>query len=248
MCTITYLPYKDKIFITHNRDERPDRARALPPNVAQFSSGKILYPKDGAKGGTWVGIHNNGNAMVLANGAFAPHMRKESYRESRGLIFLHIFDSENPVKKFNEIDLHDIEPFTLVVWLKQNGTLWEMRWDEYEKFVTSLPADVPRMWSSVTLFDEHMTARREKWFEEWRSSQDRITGEGIRWFHENGGEGYERLNLTINKGAMSTVSITGIEISKDRSVMYYHDLMTGEQTINGWLFADNKDEEEAQSL
>lgn len=243
MCTVTYLPYKDKIYITSNRDERPTKGGTIAPTVKNFSSGKILFPSSSQNGGTWVGIHNNGNAMVLVNGAFAPHIRKDEYRKSRGLIFLEIFDTDNPVKKFNEIDLQDIEPFTLIVWLKQNGTLWEMRWDEYEKFVTSLPADMPNMWSSVTLFDDTMIARRRKWFDDWRMSQDAITGEGIRWFHEHGGEGFERLNLNINKGATQTLSITGIEISEDRSVMYYHDLISGEQTINGWLFADEKDDD-----
>ncbi len=243
MSTVTYLPYKDKIFITVNRDERPSRQESLAPSVKNFPSGKILYPQNAQTGGTWIGIHNNGNAMVMVQGAFAPHMRKDAYRTSRGLVFLEIFDADNPVRKFNETDLNDIEPFTLIVWLKQNGTLWEMRWDEYEKFVTSLPADLPHMWSSASLFDEHMMQRRRKWFDDWRLSQDVITGEGIRWFHEHGGEGFERLNLNVNQGATHTLSITGIEISEDRSVMYYHDLKTGEQTINGWLFADEKAED-----
>lgn len=242
MCTVTYLPYKDKIFITSNRDERPSKSGAIAPTVKNFSSGKVLYPQNNKQGGTWIGIHNNGNAMVLINGAFAPHIRKDKYRVSREQTFLEIFDDENPVNKFNEADLHDIEPFTLVVWIKKNGTLWEMRWDEYEKFVTSLPSDMPNMWSSVTLFDDAMIQRRKKWFDEWRLAQDNITGDGIRHFHEHGGEGFERLNLNINNGATKTLSITGIEISEDRSVMYYHDLISGEQTINGWLFADEKED------
>lgn len=239
MSTVTYLPYKDKIFITCNRDERASKAGALAPSVHKFDSGKVLCPQD-IEGGTWIGIHNNGNAMVMLQGAFAPHIRKDIYRKNREVVFLEIFDADNPVKQFNEADLHDIEPFTLIVWLKQNGTLWEIRWDEYEKFVTSLAADMPNMWSSVTLFDHDMIAKRKKWFDDWRLSQDLITGDGIRYFHEHGGEGFERMNLNINKGATHTLSITGIEISEDRSVMYYHDLITGEQTINGWLFAADK--------
>jgi len=242
MSTVTYLPYKDKIFITSNRDDRLQKSGDLAPTVKTFKTGKILYPQHAESEGTWIGIHNNGNAMVMVNGAFAPHIRKDNYRLNREVIFLEIFDADNPVKKFNETDLQDIEPFTLIVWLKQNGTLWEMRWDEYEKFVASLPADMPNMWSSVTLFDEAMMRKRKKWFEEWRLSQEVITGEGIRLFHEHGGEGFERMNLNINKGATHTLSITGIEISEDRSVMYYHDLITGEQTINGWLFAEDKAE------
>lgn len=243
MSTVTYLPYKDKIFITSNRDEKPTMSAAVAPSVIKCSTGKILCPQNSQSGGTWIGIHNNGNAMVQINGAFAPHIRKDSYRKTRGEAFLEIFDADNPVNQFNETELTDIEPFTLIVWLKQNGTLWEMRWDEYEKFVTSLPADIPNMWSSVTLFDDGMILKRKKWFEEWRLSQKVITGENVRWFHEHGGEGFERMNLNLNKGGTQTHSITGIEISEDRSVMYYHDLITGEQTINGWLFADDKNED-----
>ncbi|MCB0699803.1 MAG: NRDE family protein [Chitinophagaceae bacterium] len=244
MGTVTYLPYKDKIFITSNRDDRPDEHKALAPAVGNYSTGKILFPKDVTTGGTWIGIHNNGNAMAMIKGAFAPHIRKDKYKESRSTIFLKIFDSENPVKKFNEIDLQDIEPFTLILWLRQNGTLWEMRWDEYEKFVKSLPADMPNMWSSVTLFDDKMVAARKKCFDQWREAQENITGDSIRHFHEHGGEGYARLNLSLNKGAVHTLSITSIEISEDRSVMYYNDMVTGEQTINGWLFADENSDEE----
>ena len=241
MSTVTYLPYKDKIFLTCNRDDRPQRSGAAAPTVLKFESGKILCPQN-SDGSTWIGIHNNGNAMVMLHGAFAPHIRKDNYRADKETVFLDIFDSENPVKKFHETDLQDIEPFSLILWLKQNGTLWEMRWDEYEKFVTSQPADMPHMWSSVTLFDQSMIEKRRKYFDDWRLAQESISGDSIRWFHEHGGEGFERMNLTLNNGATHTLSITGVEISEDRSVMYYHDLVSGEQTINGWLFADDKEE------
>lgn len=242
MCTVTFLPYKDKVFLTSNRDEQTTRLASAPPAVREVSTGKIVYPRDGEKGGTWVGIHNNGNAMVLFNGAFIPHISKPDYRRSRGLIFLDIFDSENPVNRFNEIDLDNIEPFTLIVWLKHNATLWELRWDEYEKFVKSLPADVPHIWSSVTLYDDKMIAQRKKWFQDWLKAHKKaeITGEMIRDFHEHGGEGDERINLNMKRGGrLRTLSITGIEISVERSIMHYHDLINGEQTINGWMFADH---------
>ncbi|MEZ5015981.1 MAG: NRDE family protein [Flavipsychrobacter sp.] len=242
MCTVTYLPYKDKIYITANRDEEITRPRALNPIVAELASGKILYPKDVKKGGTWISIHDNGNAMVLMNGAFIPHISKPNYRKSRGLIFLEIFDSENPVNKFNEVDLDDIEPFTLIVWLNHNNTLWRLTWDEYEKSIESLKADVPHIWSSVTLYDDEMIAQRQKWFDDFRkANKNKITGEKIRDFHEHGGEGDDRINLNLKRGGRRrTLSITSIEISEERSVMYHHDLISGEQTINGWLFADNE--------
>lgn len=242
MCTVTYIPYNDKIYITSNRDESTARPPATMPVIHEVSSGKILFPKDGKHNGTWVGIHNNGNAMVLMNGAFGPHIRKAEYRMSRGLIFLDIFNSPNPVKKFNETNLEDIEPFTLIAWMKHNGTLWEMRWDEYERFVTSLDANVPHLWASATLYDPKTIEERRELFSSWLSKQEEITGDNIRSFHNYENENTDLPKLNTDKySIVTTQSITGIEILQDRSVMYHHDLLTDEQTINGWMFADNSE-------
>ena len=74
MCTVTFIPTGDKYFITSNRDEKNTRKFAIPPSAYEFESGKIFFPKDGDRGGSWIAIHENGNAAVLLNGAFEKHI------------------------------------------------------------------------------------------------------------------------------------------------------------------------------
>ncbi len=238
MCTVTFLPFGDRIYITSNRDEQTARPPADLPEAAVFSTGKILFPRDQKAGGTWIALHNNGNVMVLLNGAFIKHLHKPPYRKSRGLIFLDIFDSELPTEAFREIDLRGIEPFTLVIW--QHGELWEARWDGTDRFLTPKPSDVPRMWCSVTLYDPEVIARRRAWFDAFLSEQKYVTGEQVRAFHEFAGDGDEANSLKMNRsGIVQTVSITGVEIRRNRSVMHYKDFSAGLVSVNEWFISND---------
>jgi len=237
MCTITYLPVGNKIFLTSNRDEQVLRQPASQPVAQHFEHGRILFPRDGKAGGTWIGLHNNGNAMVLMNGAFERHIPSPPYRESRGLIFLEIFDSENPVTQFDIVNLSGIEPFSLV--LHMPGSLWEMRWDGNEKYIGLKSTDRPQIWSSATLYDKEVIEKREHWFNEWLQHTETFNVASVMQFHELGGEGNKRIDLMMNRdGILRTVSITCMELCPEKSVMHYKDMITGQRSVNEWLFAN----------
>lgn len=230
MCTVTFLPVGNTVYLTSNRDEASTRKIAGAQQIVAFSSGNILFPKDSDAGGTWVATHENGNAMVLLNGAFVKHHHNPPYRKSRGLIFLDIFNHHSPTQAFRDIDLMGIEPFTLVIW--QGKQLWECRWDQTAKHITQMPANKPKIWSSVTLYDEQVRKKREIWFYKWLTMQGEITAEGIRQFHEFGGEGDRTTSLNMNRdGILLTISTTGITISHNKAVMYYKDMQNGVTTI-----------------
>lgn len=191
-------------------------------------------PKDGQAGGTWMAIHNNGNAMVLLNGAYKKHRHSPPYRKSRGLIFLDIFDGHSPKAIFNTIDLSNIEPFTLVIW--ERGKLAEARWDGIEKYVTPLPSSEPRIWSSVTLYNAEVTAKRRSLFGKWLVETSYKTADDIRQFHEFAQDNDVSLRMGGN-GALQTVSITGIEIKNEMAVMHYKDLCAGLVSVNEWYIS-----------
>jgi uncharacterized protein with NRDE domain len=239
MCTVTFIPLQDKVFITSNRDEHFTRKPALLPMVYKFESGRMVYPKDGDAGGTWIAMHNNGNAMVLMNGAFKRHKVQRPYRKSRGVVFLDIFDAISPVERFDHADLVGIEPFTLVAWVKHS--LWEMRWDGTEKYILAVVATQPAMWCSATLYDEAVIEKRRAWFYKWLQENPYPNGEEIRRFHEFAGDGDSNNDLRMNRdGILKTVSITGMELSVENAVMHYKDLDSGMQNINQWIFANNQ--------
>lgn len=226
MCTVTFIKTKDKVYITSNRDELVLRPAALPPEIYRYETGRIIFPKDGLAGGTWMAMHENGNAMVLLNGALERHMHSPPYRMSRGLVFLDIFNNLVPVNAFQNLNLDNIEPFTLVIW--QQGALWLARWNGSEKTIRPMADDVMHIWSSATLYDVEVRRKREAWFDKWRETVPVINTETIEQFHEFAGEGDEATDLRMNReGILQTVSISNITLSPQGDVFRYKDLLQG---------------------
>lgn len=227
MCTVTFIPVPhscgNKIYITSNRDEKHWRSSAFPPTVYPYASGKLLFPKDGDAGGTWIAAHENGNAIVFLNGGFVRHRPKPPYRKSRGLVLLDLLDSINPIMGFTMVSLQQIEPFTAVVW--NGGELFECRWDGEKKHLTGLPASEPHIWSSVTLYEGAVVEKRKNWFTEWLTKQPQPSPEHILHFHQFTGDGDAHNDLLMNRnGQVFTVSVTQLTLTDETTHMHYLDL------------------------
>jgi len=231
MCTVTFIPSRHQVCFTSNRDENTLRARAIYPEVYRFSTGKILFPKDADAGGTWIAVHENGDAVVFLNGGITKHIPNPPYRKSRGLILLELIDSSGPFDVFQSLNLKRIEPFTAIIW--QAGNLYECRWDGSAKYVVQPDHSVPHIWSSVTLYGPEVIARREQWFREWLNEHPDPTREDILKFHQFTGDGDSRNDLRMNRdGETFTVSITSLQIDSSGSSIKYLDLRTGDKIIS----------------
>ncbi|MGK4569406.1 NRDE family protein [Flavobacterium sp. 3HN19-14] len=132
MCTVSFVKANDKIIITSNRDEQVLREAAIEPQNYTVNDKKLIYPKDPKAGGTWYAIDGPGNVMVLLNGAAEKHEVKPPYRKSRGLIVLDIISGKSPFESWKQIDLDNIEPFTLILFEKRTF-LYRLRWDGLQK-------------------------------------------------------------------------------------------------------------------
>jgi Transport and Golgi organisation 2 len=213
MCTVTFIPVKDKIFLASNRDEKHFRSTAIPPTVYESETGKILFPKDADAGGTWIALHENGNAIIFLNGGFFSHIPSPPYRLSRGVILLELISQTSPYQHFSKIDLATIEPFTAVIW--DNIRLYECRWD-----------------------DEKVVNRRKSWFTNWYQHNPEPILSDILHFHQFTGDGDSHNDLMMNRnGLVYTVSITGLELREDSGLMKYIDLnnkLHFSQEMNFW--------------
>jgi Transport and Golgi organisation 2 len=224
MCTVTFIPVKDKFFLTSNRDEKLLRKPAFPPAVYWATGSGLLYPKDAAAGGSWIGLHENGNAAVLLNGAFKKHISLPPYRLSRGIIFLEIIAEEKPAVAFTKINLNNIEPFTIIIF--ENKCLYECRWDGQQKYCLQLKNYRPYIWSSATIYQPEVVLKRESWFMQWLNKIPHPTQEDILQFHQFTGDGDITNDLMMNRdGKMLTLSVTGIEVGEYSGKMQYIDLM-----------------------
>jgi Transport and Golgi organisation 2 len=225
MCTVSFIPVKDKFIITSNRDEKCVRKPALPPAFYSYNNAShLLFPKDAEANGTWIALKENGDVAVLLNGAFIRHLSAPSYRRSRGLVLLDVLSEERPSYTFSKMDLGDIEPFTLVLF--ESGSLYEFRWDGNEKYCKQLSSNRPHIWSSATLYDGLIVKKREQWFASFLNRHPNPTQLDILNFHRFSGDGDQRNDLLMCRDSVySTVSITSILLTGDRGNMKYHDVV-----------------------
>ncbi|HTL09856.1 MAG TPA: NRDE family protein [Chitinophagaceae bacterium] len=236
MCTVTFIPLRDKVFLTHNRDESSVRAKATAPQEYNVNGHTLLFPRDAAAGGTWIAVNKNGAAAVLLNGAFRKHQPQPPYNRSRGLVFLDIIASDNVLSAYQLLNLQAIEPFTVILW--QHGLLYECRWDGTKKHISMPAATEAHTWSSVTLYDSTVLAKREQWFASWQQTLPKEPAmRDIIRYHLTGGEGDPQNDLQMNRqGAMLTVSITSIQLQADSATMQYIQLPEHQRSEHAFTF------------
>ncbi|MCX6319043.1 MAG: NRDE family protein [Bacteroidetes bacterium] len=228
MCTVTFLPVRDTVLITSSRDEKRIRPAASVPSFYHYNGCRLAGPRDAFAGGTWIALKENGDAAVLLNGAFIKHIPHPPYRVSRGLIFLDLLSHKHPSAHFDSISLAGIEPFTMILFEK--GCLYQFRWNGEEKFAKQFPASRPHIWSSATLYDGPAIKKRETWFAQFLNNTTLPTQQDVLHFHQTGGEGDPQNDLQMSRSDIySTVSITGIHLTKDRGSIKYLD-MSQQQT------------------
>ena len=229
MCTVTFIPRSSEGYIlTSNRDEKITRPSATPPFIEHYQHYTIIYPKDPLGGGTWIASDNRNNSICLLNGAFRRHKPHYPYRHSRGLIVLDYFKFNNLFDFIDFYDLNNIEPFTLVII--QDFRLFEFRWDGEHRHLRNLAFENPKIWSSVTLYDDYIIKKREDWFQDWLEKQSAFTLENILDFHTYAGEGNKKNNVMMERdNHIKTISITSIFNNQKTTTIYYKDIINKQE-------------------
>jgi hypothetical protein len=229
MCTVTFIPLKNNIYITTNRDEDLMRKPASPPESYLLNNRLTIYPKDGKAGGTWVIVCENGNAAVLLNGAFNKHQQKEWYKRSRGLVLIDIMTCDDSLQAFKNYDLNSIEPFTLVILQKKQ--LFELRWDEQKKHVIELDPKVPYIWSSSTLYDSALQIQLKNHFLNWLNKHPFLGIDDILCFHNKAS--YEKQVPSSGSDLLQikTVSTTNIHFNNNEASITYYDNLENKRHI-----------------
>ncbi len=218
MCTVTYIPTgKNQFVLTSNRDESPLRS---PENITK--KGGLIFPMD-IKGGTWICASDENKLVCLLNGAFKKHKHNPPYPKSRGIIVMDFFDYPDTETFYQNYDLKDIEPFTMVIWDK--GNLFQLRRDEENTYLTPLDVNESYLWSSAPLYDFPAKRTRQAWFEEWKKGKKNIQTEDVLDFHRNGGEKDDYNGFIMNRGFLKTISITQVINNGINKKMIYHDLL-----------------------
>jgi hypothetical protein len=223
MCTVVYIPNNGTSYFASLRDESPLRPKASVPIINNENDIKFLSPVDGYAGGTWIGLNDYNNVIILLNGGFENHVRKSFYRKSRGMIVKELLNSELPVVDWNLMNLTDIEPFTLIVFSDDN--LFQLVWDGADKTRILLDTSIPHIFSSSTLYSLTAKTNRKELFDNWVAMNPPISKLSLLSFfkslddRENG--------FIIDRSAtMKTISYTFIELQHHQTANFsYYDFI-----------------------
>ncbi len=205
MCTVSFVPTGKKYIITSNRDEHISRPLAHEPREETIGSIKVLFPKDPQAGGTWFALNENGAAAVLLNGAFVRHFPKGNYAKSRGLVLLDVIGAKDPQSLLWKMDLHNIEPFTLILF---HVELLEFRWDGGQKYFRPLDKAKSHIWSSTTLYDDTVIAHRASLFDRFMGKAHPIDASHVVDFHTNNHDDFQNGFVIDRKNGLKTFSVT----------------------------------------
>lgn len=224
MCTVVFIPSGNKQFFASLRDESPQRPRAIAPDIYKSSETRYLMPKDALAGGTWIGINEFKNVIILLNGGHQNHIKKDNYLTSRGKIVSELLQSIMPVVDWQLMDLSMVEPFTLVVWSEQN--LFELVWDGEEKHRIRLDSSTAHIWSSSTLYDANAKSIRADLFQNWIAMGPPISKLTILNFFKSFEDAENGFIINRNE-KIKTLSYSFIEFSSNvNASLDYFDLQS----------------------
>lgn len=224
MCTVTFLPTQSGVILTSSRDEHISRGPAIAPQIMPNNGKPLIYPTDRKAGGSWFVINSDGKAAVLLNGAFEKHPVKESYRLSRGLMLLELFEKPLLHKAIDDRFLFNIEPFTLILW--ENNALFEFRWDGQSLFQKEMNRHHSHIWSSSTLYNLAMRRERQQWFNKWKKGHPSPSMHDALNFHADRKAFNKEYGISMNRSnGIRTMSITCAQIMPENLMMRHIDLI-----------------------
>ncbi len=225
MCVLTFIPFKEGGFdLTSNRDESPQRKKALFPSIKKTPYYQLIFPKDGDQGGTWIAATGNPKLVCLLNGAFEPHQPEPPYYKSRGLVVLDVFEYPQFIDFYNDSDLSGIEPFTMVCIepLENDFGLYELKWDGENKHLTELDSKKPHLWASASLYSSQAQLKRNKFFHSWLQQEETIDWEKLEGLHTQLKMGRFKEDYLENNQLPPVVtrSITHISYGRENIIRY----------------------------
>lgn len=226
MCTVVFFPGQNQQQFASLRDESPLRARALKPRLLSGKGHYYLAPTDAAAGGTWLGLTQHGDVLILLNGGFVAHQNKSVYQKSRGLIVKELLEGGNPIWQWQDLMLANIEPFTLVVFSK--GQLVELVWTGDFKHEQRLNPRQAHIWSSSTLYTSEAKQQRCRLFNNWLQTGQEVTQHSLLAFFESVKDTHN--GFVMNRAEqVKTLSYTYVEVAvNDLATMHYKDFRSAE--------------------
>ena len=228
MCTVSFIPTKSGFILTSNRNERKNRKTSTSLTSSTVLTETIQFPKDLEAGGTWIASSKN-RSFCLLNGAFEPHIRKEKYAKSRGIVLLDGFKFKNTTEFIHQYDFTGIEPFTIIIVNHQdNIRLEKIIWDETQIHYFELDPTEAHLWCSAPLYSPKELIARKAVFNRFVQNWEDLTKDDLMLFHSNK---KDTETMLYNNGEKATLSITQITNEHNSTSLNYYDLFSNAEVF-----------------
>lgn len=229
MCTVSWLHQDDGYQLLCNRDERRSRLGAAPPRITHAGRARVLAPRDGAAGGSWIAVNDFGVSVCLLNGA---NLSGESdcagYRvpavmmRSRGTLLMELADADGVDEvclRLERMELAAFAPFTVVA-LEPGLPAAIVEWNGQEKAVL-LHGDPFSPLASSSVDPAGARERRQREFARLTDSGRRLTASSLYAFHESHGGHADARSPCMHRRDAATVSFSWITVTRDSADFFY---------------------------
>jgi hypothetical protein len=213
--------------LVFNRDERRTRAHALPPAIHTLHGRHVLMPTDPDGGGTWLAANSAGLMFALLNltrtvspGTSATGQRP-SARRSRGQVITSLASCttiDDAVVAGRSLAPDDFLPFRLIV-LGVAETL-EIVSEGRTCRMMRRPLGLPLLRTSSSLGDLRVAAPRRALFKRVFGSRP-LFAAAQDAFHRHVWPARPEASVLMTRPDASTVSVTTVELYRDRLDMTY---------------------------
>jgi len=206
-----------------NRDERHTRPAALPPEVRQIGSRRVILPIDPASGGTWVAVNDAGLAATVLNVNLGPERAANAgQRRSRGTLIPPLMGCASVVEADRvcaAIDPREYAAFRLILVDRTRVAHFRSDGESIDRACAPLD-DLPRLYTSSGLGDALVEGPRRALFETMFSSHDPPAAAQDA-FHRHAWPDRRHLSVCMDRADARTVSHTVVEIRPDGVRMTY---------------------------
>lgn len=165
MCIVSIFSEENGDFIlTQNRDESKFRPSSNEIETKKIYGTEYSSPVDLTSGGTWI-YYSEKFVVCVLNGELKKHQHRPPYRKSRGLIILELLKFDSIDEFMNQVDLNEIEPFTMIMLNRNSNEKKILIWNGTKKFIENHSNEKLIVRSSSTLYNEIEKENHRKLFE-----------------------------------------------------------------------------------
>ncbi len=222
MCTVSWIHNPGGYELFCNRDELLTRKPAFPPQVSDIRGVRILAPRDGDFGGSWIGVNEFGLSLSLLN-LYQSSARQVGPFTSRGLLLMDLAQcrsQEQLIEHLTGKELKRFQPFTLLA-LEPDNTALIAKWDGGE-FLLDRVGDRHMPLTSSSFDSAKVVEMRKRNFYGLMSSVDAIDSNFFCSFHSGHEPAASAYSTCMHRDDAETVSFSRISVSSDSIEFRYY--------------------------